>query len=251
MTGSPPDLAGTSGDELKRLLLEALEKIAALTAENAALRAEIARLKGLKGPPTFKPSGMEKASTPPKPPGKGGRGGGGGGGRSARMALVEDRVVAVAVPAGSRLNALAFPSEAPPEGWNATTCARPKAAPYLAVRWSTALPPGLSRGTIRTQQIMVELADRLESALQLLVVGQPATHLADLFAGNSELARAPSGIAHRQNRDRVSSSTRAFRAAAGMANQAIQKRAAQDLTGDREFAEKLLPCAKGLITRHV
>ena len=98
MTGSPPDLAGISGDELKRLLLEALEKIAALTAENAGLRAEIARLKGLKGPPTFKPSGMEKPSTPAKPPGKGG----GGGGRSARTALVEDRLVTVAVPAGSR-----------------------------------------------------------------------------------------------------------------------------------------------------
>jgi hypothetical protein len=113
MTGSPPDLAGIGGDELKRLLLEALEKIAALTEKisalsekmsaltekNAALHAEIARLKGLKGPPQIKPSGMEKASTPSAPRGKGGRGGGGG---SARMAVVEDRLVTVAVPAGSR-----------------------------------------------------------------------------------------------------------------------------------------------------
>ena len=45
MPGSPPDLDGIGTDELKRLLLEALEKIA------AALRAEIARLKGLKGTP--------------------------------------------------------------------------------------------------------------------------------------------------------------------------------------------------------
>jgi hypothetical protein len=44
----------------------ALEKIAVLTAENAQLRQEIARLIGLKGPPTFKPSGMEKASPPAK-----------------------------------------------------------------------------------------------------------------------------------------------------------------------------------------
>src|ERR1700675_1769192 len=96
MTGSPPDLAGISGDELKRLLQEALAKIAALseqisalTEKNAALRVEIARLKGLKGPPQFKPSGMEKASTPPAPRGRGGRGGGGG---SARIASVGERL---------------------------------------------------------------------------------------------------------------------------------------------------------------
>jgi hypothetical protein len=99
--------------------------------------------------------------------------------------------------------------------------------------------------------MMVELADRLDSALQLLVVAQPAPYLGNLLAGNSELARAPAGIAHRQNRDRVSSPSRAFRAAAGMANQAIKKRAAQDLSGYRELAEKLLPGSKGLITRHV
>ncbi len=99
--------------------------------------------------------------------------------------------------------------------------------------------------------MMVELADRLDGALQLLVVAQPAPHHGNLFAGNSELARAPAGIAHRQNRDRVASASRAFRAAAGMANQAIEKRAAQDLSGYRELAEKLFPCSKGLIARHV
>ena len=99
MTGSPQDLDGVGLDELKRLLLEALAKISELTEKNAALRAEIARLKGLKGPPQIKPSGMEKASTPPAPRGKGGRGGGGG---SARIASVEDRLLAVAVPVGSR-----------------------------------------------------------------------------------------------------------------------------------------------------
>jgi hypothetical protein len=112
MTGSPPDLDRVGLDELKRLLLEALAKISALTEamsalseknaalseRNAALHAEVARLKGLKGPPTIKPSGMEKASTPPAPRGKRGRSGGGPG----RMAVVEDRLLAVAVPVGSR-----------------------------------------------------------------------------------------------------------------------------------------------------
>jgi hypothetical protein len=39
---------------LRRLLIEALGKVAGLTAEKAALREEIARLKGLKGRPLIK-----------------------------------------------------------------------------------------------------------------------------------------------------------------------------------------------------
>ena len=78
MTGSPPDVDRIATDELRGLLIEALGKVAGLTAENAALREEIARLKGLKGRPSIKPSGMEQASKA-KPPGGGmkrrGRGG--------------------------------------------------------------------------------------------------------------------------------------------------------------------------------
>jgi hypothetical protein len=101
MTGSPPDLDGNGIDELRRLLIEALERIAALTAENAALREEIARLKGLKGRPKIppsKPSGMERASVPPAPRDKGRR----GRSKSARLVLAEDRIVTAEVPAGSR-----------------------------------------------------------------------------------------------------------------------------------------------------
>jgi hypothetical protein len=58
---------------LRRLLIEALGKVAGLTAENAALREEIARLKGLKGRPSIKPSGMEQASEPKPPAGRGKR----------------------------------------------------------------------------------------------------------------------------------------------------------------------------------
>jgi hypothetical protein len=105
MTGSPPDLDGVGIDELKRLLIEALAKISELTEKNASLRAEIARLKGLKGPPTIKPSGMEKANPPPAARGKGGRGGGSG---SARTASIEDRLLAIAVPVGSRFKGYEF-----------------------------------------------------------------------------------------------------------------------------------------------
>ena len=51
MAESPPDVAALDPDDLKRLVLQLLEAVAGLKAENAALREEIARLKGLKGPP--------------------------------------------------------------------------------------------------------------------------------------------------------------------------------------------------------
>jgi hypothetical protein len=100
MTGLPPDVDRIATDELRRLLIEALGKVAGLTAENAALREEIARLKGLKGRPSIKPSGMEQASEPKRPTG-GGKRRGRGSKRIARVAI-EDRVLTAEVPAGSR-----------------------------------------------------------------------------------------------------------------------------------------------------
>ena len=59
--------------ELKTLVITLLERIAALEHTVAAQREEIARLKGLKGPPSIKPSGMEPASGDPPPKGAGRR----------------------------------------------------------------------------------------------------------------------------------------------------------------------------------
>ncbi|MGH7098175.1 MAG: hypothetical protein ACREE4_11030 [Stellaceae bacterium] len=85
--------------ELKALVIALLGKIAELKRIVAEQRAEIARLKGLKGPPAIKPSGMEQASQT-KPP-AGGKGRRGRAGQRLRIAI-EDRVVKVDVPAGSR-----------------------------------------------------------------------------------------------------------------------------------------------------
>src|SRR5215467_5891622 len=99
MPKPPPNVDGQTLEDLKQLLIEALAKISALSAENTALRAEIARLKGLKGPPSIRPSGMEQASEP-KPSASGGKRRGRGAKRV--RAAIEDRVLAVEVPPGSR-----------------------------------------------------------------------------------------------------------------------------------------------------
>ncbi len=51
MAESPPDVEALDLDGLRLLVHQLLESVASLKAENAVLRAEIARLKGLKGPP--------------------------------------------------------------------------------------------------------------------------------------------------------------------------------------------------------
>ncbi len=94
-----PDLDGLSATELKALVVTLLGKVAELTRIVSEQREEIARLKGLKGRPDIKPSGMEHA-TAPKPVGKRGRR---QRGKLTPRASVKERVIrAAGVPTGSR-----------------------------------------------------------------------------------------------------------------------------------------------------
>jgi hypothetical protein len=94
----PPDLDELSAEALKELVIQLLGETVELKQTIAKLRAEIARLKGLKEPPGIKPSGMDKATDPPPParekrPGRG---------KVRPRVCIEDRVLPIAAPPGSR-----------------------------------------------------------------------------------------------------------------------------------------------------
>src|SRR4051812_39943229 len=107
-----PNLEDLSAAELRSLVVSLLETVAQLEAKVAALTEENTRLKGLKGRPTLKPSGMEKGTDPSPPPsGKAGQ-------RrrrreprppkSARLIVDEDRVVPLAPQPGWRFKGFKF-----------------------------------------------------------------------------------------------------------------------------------------------
>jgi len=82
------------------------------------------------------------------------------------------------------------------------SCAGPAAAQ------SPALPPRPCGGLIRAQQLVIELANRLDRLPQPLIVRKPAAHLGRHLAAQTELPRASAGVAHRQHRRRSASRRR-------------------------------------------
>src|SRR5215212_3070899 len=92
-------LSGLPRGELEALAERLLAENAALERALAELRAEVAALKGVKGRPKVRPSGMEQAAEPE--PAERGRGGARAG-KADRLTAHEERVIAADVPAGSR-----------------------------------------------------------------------------------------------------------------------------------------------------
>jgi len=93
------DVASLSPAELRRLVGGLVAEVARLAEENAALRDEVARLKGLKGRPKIKPSGMERATASrgerPKRKAKGSA-------KTAKRVVAEEQILAIDAPPGSR-----------------------------------------------------------------------------------------------------------------------------------------------------
>src|SRR5262249_33904840 len=112
----------------------------------------------------------------------------------------------------------------------------------------TSLSPALRCGCIGTQELMVELADLLESVFELLVIVEPAPNFRHQFVAQAELTCATAGIRDGQNRERVAFATGALLAIGLMPeNGALQQRAAQDFTANRQSVEQLLACTECLV----
>ena len=95
----PPHLSELSRPALEALLVRLSGEVATLQQTVSELREENARLKGLKGRPTIEPSGMDKATEPPKPIKMQKRR---FRGKVTPRVIIEDHVVKAAVPEGSR-----------------------------------------------------------------------------------------------------------------------------------------------------
>jgi len=93
----PDDLDRLSHTELKGLVVKQWEQIVELQRMVAALRDEIARLKGGPPRPNLKPSGMERG-TEPRPPGNSGDNKRPRGSTRSKLSIHEERTVKVAAP---------------------------------------------------------------------------------------------------------------------------------------------------------
>ena len=87
---------------------------------------------------------------------------------------------------------------------------------------------------------MIDLADRLDGFLELLIVGQPAAYLGHLRAAQTDLPRAPARIADGEHRQPMAVAAGASRTAAAMSEDPLDERAAQELTGDVQSVEQHL-----------
>ena len=74
------------------------------------------------------------------------------------------------------------------------------------------------------------LADLFQSVLHMAIVVQLTANLSNLFWMQTDLPRAPSRIGHRKHRDRMPFASFALGASLTVANGALQKRTAENVT---------------------
>ena len=98
---------------------------------------------------------------------------------------------------------------------------------------------------------MIQLADGLDCFSQLLIIAQPLAHLGNQFGTDTELAGAAAGITDGQNGLRMSLTTSALRAAAGMTGGALDERTTQDFARGGEAFEEPFTSLNGLLMCHL
>jgi hypothetical protein len=98
----PADVDALSQAELKALVIALVTRVTELERLVAAQRDEIARLKGLKGRPQIKPSGMEQATAPEEPHRRRRRRA-----KSADLTIHEERVIKASPPPDARFKGYA------------------------------------------------------------------------------------------------------------------------------------------------
>ncbi len=96
------DFKSAPREELETALIQALELNAAMKQEIVDLREAIAHLKGHKGRPDIKPSGLDKGTDPTPKSGKKGKRGNGKQKKTSKLTIDEDRIIEVDVPPGSQ-----------------------------------------------------------------------------------------------------------------------------------------------------
>ena len=96
---APAEIFGLSNAELQQLVLKLLGENTEQKRAIVELRGEITRLKGLKGRPDIKPSGMEQRTTPKRRDMRAGRR---GRGKVTPWVSVEETLLSLEVPPGSR-----------------------------------------------------------------------------------------------------------------------------------------------------
>ena len=94
---APPDIDGLSPAELKQLVEKLLQENAEQRRVIEELREEVTRLKGLKGRPRLRSSGMEEGTAPRPPSKRTGRRG-----KVTPRVSIEEKILEADVPAGSR-----------------------------------------------------------------------------------------------------------------------------------------------------
>lgn len=98
---------------------------------------------------------------------------------------------------------------------------------------------------------MIQLANGFGRFLQLLVIAQPAANLGNQFGTDAELPGTATRIADGQNGLRMSFTTGALGAAAGMTGRALDEGTAQDFARAGEAFEEPFTGLDGLLMRHL